>query len=100
MERKMRVSICDDEVAVRQMLARKVQGLCPEAEIAFFASGEELLAGENFFRSHRAYLVNFKYVERYSATEIILERGCALMAKKNYPAFVKNFMRYNRRKGC
>lgn len=260
MERKMRVSICDDEAAVRKMLARKVQGLCPEAEIAFFASGEELLAGENFgdilfldirlagqdgmetaralrkrdkktilifvtalkeyvfeafdvgafhylvkpfddakfaevfllavaqweevrgqvlakeppfgksgegeenrktdraekrqylfvkkgglstkvflddiiyaevlnrkitlhgregeleyygklselsklagedfFRSHRAYLVNFKYVERYSATEIIMEKGCALMAKKNYPAFVKNFMRYNRRKGC
>lgn len=241
MERKMRVSICDDEVVVRELIAHKVKSLCTEAEISFFASGEELLleedlgdilfldirlagqdgmktaralrkkdkkiilifvtafkeyvfdafdvgafhylvkpfddkkfaevfslavrqweevrnaggncgekenqylfikkgglstkvfwediiyaevlnrkitlhgresdleyygklselekmAGEDFFRSHRAYLVNFKYVERYSATEIVLEKGCALMAKKNYSVFVKKFMQYNQRR--
>ena len=221
MERKMRVSICDDEAAVRELIAHKVRKLCTEAKILFFTSGEELLlakdfgdilfldiqmkdmdgmetarklradkfylikpfddkkfaevfsfavkqweehggageifsaknmeekgkylfvkksglstkvflediiyaevlnrkvtlhgrdgdleyygklseleqiAGEDFFRSHRAYLINFKYVERYSATEIILEKGCALMAKKNYSAFVKKFMKYNQRR--
>lgn len=56
-------------------------------------------AGEDFFRSHRAYLVHFKYVEKYNASTIYLERGTALMAKQKYPEFVKQFLKYNQRKG-
>ena len=52
--------------------------------------------GEDFFRSHRANLVHFKYVERYNVSEIWLEKGTALMAKQNYGEFVKRFLRYNR----
>ena len=57
------------------------------------------VAGDSFFRPHRAYLVNFKYVEKYDATTIYLEKGTALMAKQNYPDFVKKYMKYNQRKG-
>ena len=59
----------------------------------------EALAGENFFRPHRAYLINFKYVEKYDATTIYLEQGTALMAKQNYPVFVKKYMKYNQKRG-
>ena len=59
----------------------------------------EAVAGDSFFRPHRAYLVNFKYVEKYDATTIYLEKGTALMAKQNYPEFVKRYMKYNQRKG-
>ena len=59
----------------------------------------EALAGDNFFRPHRAYLINFKYVEKYDATTIYLERGTALMAKQNYPVFVKKYMKYNQKRG-
>ena len=44
----MRISICDDEAAVRELIASKVQRLCPGAGIMFFASGEELLLAEDF----------------------------------------------------
>ena len=57
------------------------------------------LQGTVFFRPHRAYLVNFKYVEKYDATTIYLEKGTVLMAKQNYPDFVKKYMKYNQRKG-
>lgn len=53
--------------------------------------------GEDFFRPHRAYLVHFKYVEKYDASMIYLEQGTALMAKKRYPEFVRRYLQYNRR---
>lgn len=59
----------------------------------------ETLAGESFFRPHRAYLINFKYVEKYDASTIYLEKGTALMAKQNYSEFVKKYMKYNQRRG-
>ncbi len=59
----------------------------------------ESLAGDSFFRPHRAYLINFKYVEKYDATTIYLERGTVLMAKQNYPEFVKKYMKYIQKRG-
>lgn len=59
----------------------------------------EALAGDNFFRPHRAYLINFKYVVKYDATTIYLETGSVLMAKQNYPVFVKKYMKYNQKRG-
>lgn len=59
----------------------------------------EAVAGDGFFRPHRAYLINFKYVEKYDASTIYLEKGTALMAKQNYPEFVKKYMKYIQRRG-
>ena len=54
--------------------------------------------GDDFYRPHRAYLVNFKYVRKYDASNIYLEQGQVLMAKRNYPNFVKQYMQYNQRR--
>ena len=59
----------------------------------------ESLAGDSFFRPHRAYLINFKYVEKYNASTVYLEKGSVLMAKQNYPEFVKRYMKYIQRRG-
>ena len=56
-------------------------------------------AGSDFFRTHRAYLVHFKYVERYDNNYVTMENGTALVAKKNYSEFVKQYLKYNQRKG-
>lgn len=42
----MKIGICDDEKAAREMLRDKVKQLYPQAYISLYASGEELLAGE------------------------------------------------------
>lgn len=93
--------VCLDDIIYAEVWNRKITLHGREGELEYYGKLSELsnLAGEDFFRPHRAYLVNLKYVERYSATEIILERGRVMMAKKNYPAFVKSFMRYNQKKG-
>mgnify|MGYP000054120334 CR=1 FL=1 len=57
------------------------------------------IAGADFFRTHRAYLVHFKYVQKYDANCVTMENGTALIAKQNYSEFVKQYLKYNQRKG-
>lgn len=86
------------EVFNRKIILHKTDG-----DLEYYGKMSELekQVGNAFFRSHRAYLIHFKYVEKYNATTIYLERGTAIMAKQNYPEFVKRYLKYNesKRKG-
>ena len=90
-----------DDIVYAEVFNRKVVIHKMNETIEYYGKMSDLesLAGESFFRPHRAYLINFKYVEKYDATTIYLEKGTALMAKQNYPEFVKKYMKYNQRKG-
>lgn len=90
-----------DEIVYAEVFNRKVVIHKLNDIIEYYGkiSDLEALAGDNFFRPHRAYLINLKYVEKYDATTIYLEKGTVLMAKQNYPEFVKKYMKYNQRKG-
>lgn len=89
-----------DEIIYAEVFNRKVVIHKIDEEIEYYGKMSELesLAGESFFRSHRAYLINLKYVEKYDAKTIYMEKGKVLMAKKNYPEFVKKYMKYNQRR--
>lgn len=90
-----------DDIIYAEVLNRKITLHTKNGDLEYYGKLSELekTVGEDFFRPHRAYLVHLKYVERYNATEIVMEKGCAIMAKQNYPEFVKCFMHYNQRKG-
>lgn len=90
-----------EDIVYAEVFNRKVVIHKLDEKIEYYGkmSDLEAAAGDSFFRPHRAYLVNFKYVEKYDATTIYLEKGVALMAKQNYPDFVKKYMKYNQRKG-
>lgn len=90
-----------DEIIYAEVFNRKVVLHKVDGTIEYYGklSDLEALVGEGFFRPHRAYLINFKYVEKYNATTIYLEKGSVLMAKQNYPEFVKRYMKYNQRRG-
>ncbi|TGY95590.1 response regulator transcription factor [Petralouisia muris] len=50
---------------------------------------------ENFFRVHKGYLVNMKYVERYSRTEVWMKNGDKLLISRyKYQEFVKAYLKY------
>ena len=89
-----------DDIVYAEVFNRKVVIHKLEETIEYYGkmSDLEAVAGESFFRSHRAYLVNFKYVERYDASTIYLEKGTAIMSKQNYPEFVKKYMKYMQRR--
>ena len=90
-----------DEIVYAEVFNRKVVIHKLDGEIEYYGkmSDLEALAGDSFFRPHRAYLINFKYVEKYDATTIYLERGTVLMAKLKFPEFVKKYMKYIQKRG-
>lgn len=88
------------EVFNRKVVIHRQDGNGKEDAIEYYGKLSELekAVGEDFFRPHRAYLVNLKYVEKYDASTIWLERGTVLMAKQKFPEFVKRYMKYNQRR--
>lgn len=55
----------------------------------------ELALGENFFRCHRGYLVNFAKISAYTSDTIQLCNGEKIfVSAKKFSDFVKNFLRY------
>ncbi len=50
---------------------------------------------EDFFRIHKGYLVNMKYVERYSRTEVQMKNGSRLpISKYKYQDFINAYLKY------
>ena len=50
---------------------------------------------EDFFRIHKGYLVNMKYVERYSRTEVQMKNGKRFpISKYKYQDFIKAYLEY------
>lgn len=89
-----------EDIIYAEVFDRKVILHTTHTDIEYYGKMKELQAkaGDDFYRPHRAYLVNFKYIRKYNATTIYLEKGQALMAKQNYREFVKSYLRYNQRK--
>lgn len=95
------IKVMMEDIVYAEVFNRKVVIHKLNDEIEYYGklSDLEAVAGDNFFRPHRAYLINFKYVEKYNSTTIYLEKGTVLMAKQNYPEFVKKYLKYNQRRG-
>lgn len=61
---------------------------------------ENKLRGKGFFRCHKSYLVNLKYVDGYNRQEVILENGEAVMiAKRRYDEFTREIFKVMRGNG-
>lgn len=90
-----------EEIIYAEVFDRKIILHTIHEDIEYYGRMKELetKVGEDFYRPHRAYLVNFNYIRKYDASTIYLEKGQALMAKQNYGDFVKCYLRYNQRKG-
>lgn len=61
---------------------------------------ERELQGKGFFRCHKSYLVNLKYVDVYNRQELALDHGERIaIAKRRYEAFCVEILKYMREKG-
>lgn len=95
------ITVKPGDIVYAEVFNRKVIIHTLDSDIEYYGKMKELeaKAGEGFYRPHRSYLVNFKYIKKYNAQVIYLEKGQALMAKQNYHGFVKQYLRYNQMKG-
>lgn len=87
------------DIVYAEVFNRKVTIHTMKDDIEYYGklSDLEKQAGNSFFRTHRAYLVNFQYVIKYNVSTVWLEKGSAIMAKQNYHEFVKRYLKYNQR---
>lgn len=90
-----------EDIVYAEVFNRKVIIHTMDSDVEYYGKMKELekKVGDEFYRPHRAYLVNFNYITKYDAASIYLKKGQALMAKQNYRDFVKSYLRYNQRKG-
>lgn len=95
------ITIPIEDIVYAEVFNRKITIHTMDADIEYYGKMKELekKVGEDFYRPHRGYLINFNYVRKYDATTIYLKKGQALMAKQNYQDFVKSYLKFNRRKG-
>ncbi len=82
------------EVFNRKIILHTVNG-----EIEYYGKLTDLCeqTGADFYRTHRAYLVNLQYVEKYSADTVWLETDAIPVSKKQFAGFVRQYMQYIRR---
>lgn len=86
-----------DDIYYVESSNRKVILYLSEEKIEYYdkigALERELYPG--FFRIHKGYLVNMKYVERYDRTELRMKNGESLLISKyKYQEFVKAYLDY------
>lgn len=94
-------TVLPEDIVYAEVFDRKVIIHTMDQDIEYYGKMKDLeqKAGGEFYRPHRAYLVNFNYIRKYNATTIYLKKGQALMAKQNYGEFVKRYLRFIQKKG-
>lgn len=94
------ITVNISDIVYAEVFDRKIILHTIDEDIEYYGKMKELeaKAGAEFYRTHRSFLVNFGFVRKYNASTVWLEKGQALIAKQNYGAFVKAYLRYNQRK--
>lgn len=87
------------DIVYAEVFNRKIMLHTVNGNIEYYGKLTDLSeqAGMDFYRTHRSYLVNLKYVEKYNADTVWLEQGTVPMSKKQFSGFVRQYMHYIRR---
>ena len=81
-----------DDIIYFQSTGRKVEIVTYDKRIDFYSSMDEIekqLNKEIFWRIHKSYIINNRYIKEFSATEIGLENAIKLPISRTYREEIK-----------
>ncbi|MDE5779455.1 MAG: LytTR family DNA-binding domain-containing protein [Lachnospiraceae bacterium] len=92
-----------DDIYYFEIKGRMIDVHGPEGIFTYYEQIGELenkLRDKGFFRCHKSYLINLKYVDGYNRQEVILENGEKIViAKRRYEEFVQEVLKVMRENG-
>ena len=92
-----------DDIYYFEIKGRMIDVHGPEGIFTYYEQIGELenkLRDKGFFRCHKSYLINLKYVDGYNRQEVILENGEKIaIAKRRYDKFVQEVLKVMRESG-
>ena len=92
-----------DDIYYFEIKGRIVDVHGPEGILTYYEQMGELenkLRDKGFFRCHKSYLINLKYVEGYNRQEVIMENGKKIViAKRRYEEFCQEVLKVMRENG-
>ena len=92
-----------DDIYYFEIKGRIVDAHGPEGIFTYYEQIGELenkIRDKGFFRCHKSYLINLKYVDGYSRKEVVLENGEKIViAKRRYDKFVQEMLKVMRKNG-
>ncbi|RKI39054.1 DNA-binding response regulator [bacterium D16-51] len=90
--------VCYFEIRGRILSAHKKDGILDFYEQIGIL--EKKLSGKGFFRCHKSYLVNLKYVDGYTKQDILLENGERIVvSKRRLEQFRKELFAFMKKSG-
>ncbi|SEL70688.1 two component transcriptional regulator, LytTR family [Butyrivibrio sp. ob235] len=94
------IRLCASDIIFAEVYGARIIVHTRTDEIEYYGHLSELekLVGDGFFRTHRGYLVNLRFVKKYDAGKCYMSKGEALISKQNYKVFVKALMDYNKKR--
>lgn len=100
---RQRIKLYLDDIYYFEIWGRKIRASGKNGDIKYYGRMGELekkLAGGDFFRCHKSYLVNLKYVNSYNAHEAILDNGEIVpVSKRRYDDFCAEYLKAMRKLG-
>ena len=92
-----------DDIYYFEIKGRVVDVHGPEGVFTYYeqiGELEKILRKKGFFRCHKSYLINLKYVDGYNRQEVILENGEKIViAKRRYEEFAQEVLKVMRENG-
>ena len=100
---RQKMKLLLDDIYYFEIKGRVVDVHGTEGTFAYYEQIGELenkLRDKGFFRCHKSYLINLKYVDGYNRQEVILENGEAIViAKRRYDKFAQAVLKVMREDG-
>ena len=96
------IRINHSDILYAEVFNRKIVIYTPKENIEYYGQLADLekMVGKDFYRVHRSFLVNLKYVEMYNGKIVKLSNGKEVpMARRSYQGFVRAYMGYCKKLG-